>query len=207
MRTLKDLLTEDLAQHLTIPVESLTMQFNDEKTVLLAEPMFKFAVTPLLVNSLGVARWDVVISTNEKSGPTKHVFLEGYARAWEDEVIVVKPMKYRQTIQESDIAEKRMLVDHLPDDPLLARAQIIGQQAARELRVGAVFNSRMVQPVPMVKTGQLVTVTMTRGSFAVTTVGRAMEEGAFGQTIHVRSDESKEVFDVTVTGQQMGKLE
>ena len=38
-------------------------------------------------------------------------------------------------------------------------------------------------------------------------IQEAMEEGAFGQTIHVRNDETKEIFDVTVTGQQMAKLE
>jgi flagella basal body P-ring formation protein FlgA len=207
VRALKDILTADLAQHLSLPIESLALQFNDEKTVLFAEPVFKFVVTPLRVNGLGVVRWDVTISAAQSGGPTKRILLEGYARAWEDEVVAVKPLSYRQTIQDSDVTERRMLVDHLPDDPLLSREQVIGQQAAREMRVGAVFNTRMVQPVPMVKTGQLVTITMTRGSFAVTSVGRAMEEGVFGQTIHVRNDETKETFDVTVTGQQMGRLE
>ena len=69
-----------------------------------------------------------------------------------------------------------------------------------------IMTSRMVDPVPLVRAGQLVTVTLTQGSVQIRSVGRALESGAMGQTIKARNETSKDVFDVVVTGPQEARL-
>jgi flagella basal body P-ring formation protein FlgA len=95
-----------------------------------------------------------------------------------------------------------VLVDHVREDPLLKRDQAVGQQAARDLKAGTVLTSRLVDPVPLVHNGDYVTVTLNKGSLQIRTVDRAMEAGAFGQTIKVKNEQTQDVFEVTLTGPQ-----
>jgi len=85
-------------------------------------------------------------------------------------------------------------------------SQVLGQEAARELRAGTVVSARMVDAMSMVKQGQLVTVTLRVGSVQVKTVGRAMENGCFGQAVKVRNESTQDVYEVTMTGPQEGTI-
>jgi flagella basal body P-ring formation protein FlgA len=63
-----------------------------------------------------------------------------------------------------------------------------------------------VQAVPLARPGQFVTVLLNRGAVTVKTVARAMEEGRYGQTIKVKSDATRDVFEVVLTGPQEATL-
>jgi flagella basal body P-ring formation protein FlgA len=97
-------------------------------------------------------------------------------------------------------------VDQLSDDPLLSADQIVGQQASRELKAGAVLTARMVDPVQLVKSGQLITVTLDQGTVRIKTVVRAMEAGSYGQTIRVKNETTRDVFQVILTGPQTATM-
>ncbi|HZL34296.1 MAG TPA: flagellar basal body P-ring formation chaperone FlgA [Tepidisphaeraceae bacterium] len=204
-RTLLDLLLADAALRLALPVEQLQITFNpaDEKLLNLAEPQFKFNLEARYVRNLGDVSWDVLIVTE---GGTKKVTVNAMARAWQKQVVVSRAMAYRQVIRNDDVIEHRVLADRLPDDPLLAVEQVVGQEAARELKPGTVITARMVSPVPLVKTGQFIAVTLTSGNVRIKTVGRAMEAGSFGQTVRVRNDATHEVYEVVLTGPQEGTM-
>jgi len=61
--TLRDLLVNDLAQRLNIPLDALQITFSaqDEKLLSLAEPLFKFDVLPSRARALGNVSWDVTV--------------------------------------------------------------------------------------------------------------------------------------------------
>lgn len=64
----------------------------------------------------------------------------------------------------------------------------------------------MVDAVPLVRAGQLVTVVLQQGSVQVKTVARAMEGGSFGQSIRVKNEATRDIFEVVLTGPQTGRL-
>jgi flagella basal body P-ring formation protein FlgA len=64
----------------------------------------------------------------------------------------------------------------------------------------------MIDPIQLVKTGQYVTIGVSQGGVQVKTVARALEAGAFGQSIKVKNETTKDIFDVTVTGPQTATL-
>ena len=97
-------------------------------------------------------------------------------------------------------------MDKLDDEPLLAHHQVVGNQSARDLKPGAVFNAKMVEPVPLARTGQFVTVTLTTSNVSVKTVARAMESGSYGQTIKVKNEATKEIYEVILTGPQTAEM-
>lgn len=210
--TLKERLTRDLADRLQLPLDSLQISFaeSDEKYLSLSEPQFQFLIEPRRVRNLGTVVWEVTAITNglPKTGSDapKAVVVSATARAWENLVVANHPISGRQVIRSQDVVEKRSLVDALPDGPVLRLDQVVGQESAQDVKPGAVMTGHMVQALPLARVGQLVTVTVKSGFVQVRTVAQAMDEGTYGQTIRVRNEGTKEIYNVTLTGPQEGVL-
>lgn len=205
VRSLRELLQADAAVRLSVPAEQLQITFNpaDEKILNLAEPQFKFNLEARRLFGLGEVAWDVLIVT--ETG-TKKVPVAATARAWQRQLVLNRPLAYRQVIRADDFTERRALVDHLSDEPLLTFNQAVGQEAARDLKPGTVLTSRMVDPVALAKSGQFITITLVQGNVRVKTVARAMEGGSFGQSIRVKNEATLETYEVVLTGPQEGTI-
>ncbi|MDQ3441569.1 MAG: flagellar basal body P-ring formation chaperone FlgA [Planctomycetota bacterium] len=203
--TLRDILTEELAGRLNVDPKSLQVSFNpkDEKALILSEPQFRFQVVPQRAKNLGAVSWEVQVITD--TGIQK-VAISGMAKAWQEQIVLAKPISARQLIREEDVTDKRTLVDKLDDQPLLTREQVVGNQSARDLKPGAVFTAKMVEPVPLARPGQFVTITLTTANVKVKTVARAMESGSYGQTIRVKNEATKEIYEVILTGPQTAEM-
>ena len=87
--------------------------------------------------------------------------MTGTLRAWQSQLVVNKPLGYRQLIREEDLIDRRTLVDRLNEDPLVTREQVVGQMAGRELKCGTVLTAKLIEATVLVKSGQLVSVTLT----------------------------------------------
>ena len=205
LQTLRDKLMLDLSQRLNLPAEQLQVSFdpNDTSLLNLSEPNFHFDIRPEQVRDLGEVSWNVSVLTD---GGEQKVRVAALARAWQNQMVVSAPVAYRGVFRDEDLSQRRVLIDRLGDDTVLDKSQIVGQEAARDLQTGMVMTARMVEAVPLAKTGQFVTVTLNQGSIRVTTVARAMETGSYGQTIKVRNDETKDIFDVTLIGPQTATM-
>lgn len=200
--SLRDTIVLDLAQRLNIPADDLQLTFDpkDRAFLNLTEPMFHFDLTPRRMSDLGKVSWDVTLQGDGRSD--RKLTINAEARAWERQLVINNAVSYRQVLRDTDFTERRVLVDHVEYDPLLTRTQIVGQQAARDLKPGMVLTSRMVDPVPLVKQGDFVTVTLNSGGIRIRTVATAMESGSFGQSIKVKSEQNQCVYVVTMTGPQ-----
>jgi flagella basal body P-ring formation protein FlgA len=206
VQTLRDTLIADLATRLNLPVESLQVDFKpqDQQTLNVAKPLFSFGVEPLRAKSLGKVLWNVTISSN--GSDRRKVSIAAEARAWQEQLVVSKPLAARQVIRSEDVIARRTLVDQLSDDPLMTADQVIGQQTSRELKPGTVLTGKLIDPVQLVKVGQFVTVTLEQGTVRIKTVARAMEGGSYGQTIRVKNEATREVFQVVLTGPQTATM-
>jgi flagella basal body P-ring formation protein FlgA len=198
-------LTEDLAVRLDLPADQLQVSFNpkDERVLNLSEPQFRFNLEPARVRNLGEVEWNVLVVHDTA---TQKVPVAATARAWQNQVLVARPLSARQVIRPEDVAERRTLVDRVSDEPLLTLNQAVGQQASRDLRPGTVMTSRTVEAVPLVKPGQYVTITVYQGSIRVKAVGKAMEGGSYGQSIRVKNEATNDIYEVILTGPQEGTI-
>lgn len=206
VHSLRELLTADICQRLGIAADAIQLSFSpeDEKVLALAEPCFKFDIQPNFVRNLGRVSWDVAIFGDSSS--SKSVHIAAMARAWQEQVVVARPLANRQVLSASDFTPRRVLIGTLSEQTLLTLDQCVGQQAAGDLKPGTVMTARMVDPVPLVRTGQLVTVVLSQGSVQIKAVARALEPGAAGQNIKVRNETTRDIFDVVVTGVQEARL-
>lgn len=205
VKTLRDLIMADASAKLGVAVDQLQLTFNpiDDKILSLPQSQFKFHLDERRVYNLGDVAWDVQVITD--NGVRKFT-IRANARAWETQLVVATPLGYRQVLRDTDVTERRTLVDRIPEEALLTRAQAIGQQAARDLKPGTVLTARMVDPVQLIKTGQFVTVTLDQGAIRVKTVVRALESGSYGQTIRVKNESTHDTYEVVVTGPQEGSM-
>lgn len=204
-RTLRDLLMNDAAVRLKLPLESLQINFNpaDDKLLSLTEPQFKFNLDARRLWGLGDISWDVLIVTEAAN---KSATINASARAWQNQVVLVHPLAFRQVIRSEDVIEKRVLSDRLPDEPLLTAAQCVGQETARDLKPGTVMTSLLVNPAALAQVGQFITVTLASGNIHIKTVAKAMEAGSYGQNIRVKNEGTDEIYEVVLTGPQEGSV-
>lgn len=230
-RTLRQALTQDLADRLGVRVEDLEVTFDpaDERVLRLAEPTFRWKVTSGRVRNLGVVSWTVTVwASAEDDGAAgsqvrgslspvsarrggvgdggQRVELTARARMWQQQVVARRALVPGQLVREDDIEVRRVLVERLPDEAVLSREQVLMMQAARAIAPGTVLAGRMLDPVLLVRAGQLVSVSLRHGTVEVRAVARALEGGAYGQTIRVRNEQTNDVLQVTVTGPQEARL-
>jgi flagella basal body P-ring formation protein FlgA len=204
-RSLRDYLVAEVGERLNMPADQLQFHFNpaDEKVLNLAEPHFEFNVNPPRNRNLGEVTWDVTIVAN---GTSQKTSLTANVKAWQSQLVVDKPLGYRQIIRDDDLVDRRTLVDRIGEDPLVTREQVVGQMAGRELRLGTVLTAKLIDPIILVKSGQLVSITLTQGTIRAKSVARATEQGTIGQTIRVKNEVTNNTFDVVVTGPQTARL-
>jgi len=204
-RSLRASLLNDLSVRLCVPVEQLQVSFNPVNSNLLnlSEPQFQFNLEARRVRNLGEVEWEVTVVAN---GAERKAPIIATARAWQTQVITDKPLSYHQLIRPGDVSEHRVLIDHLNDEPLLTMDQCLGEQAARDLKPDTILTARMVDPVPLAKPGQIITINANQGMIHIRTVARAQEGGAFGQKIRVKNDVTNDTYDVVLTGPQEGLI-
>jgi flagella basal body P-ring formation protein FlgA len=204
-KSLRDHLVADASERFGIAADQLQFHFNpaDEKLLNLCEPHFQFNLTPPRRKSLGEVTWGIAVIAD---GQSQKASLTANVKAWQNQLVVNKPVGYRQVIREEDVIDRRSLVDQLNEDPLVTREQVVGQMAGRELKSGTVLTARLIEPAVLVKSGQLVSVVLTHGAIQAKSVARAMEQGTFGQSIRVKNEVTGNVFDVVITGPQAAKL-
>lgn len=200
-QNLRSVLIADLCERLKLRREQVQVTFKpaDEKLLNLAYPQFRFELDPVRVRNLGEVAWNVTLVAGEDRQKASVV---ATARAWQSQVIVSKALAYKQVIRDDDVTEKRILADRLSDDPIVTRAQVVGQQASRDLKPGTLLTAKLIDPVPLVRPGQFVTITLSQGAIQVKTVARALDGGSYGQTIRVKNETTKDIFQVVITGAQ-----
>jgi flagella basal body P-ring formation protein FlgA len=204
-KTLRQRLVSDLAVRLAIPEDQLVLSFDprDESALNLPEPQFKFNLDARRAKDLGNVAWDVAIV-----GPSgsRKAQIRATARAWQNQLVAARPVARRQVMQATDVTSRRTLADKLPEAALLKSEQVVGQMAARDLKPGTVLTASLVEAVPLAKAGQLVTVTLDHGTVRVKGVAKALEGGCYGQTIRVKNEATRDIYQVILTGPQEASL-
>jgi flagella basal body P-ring formation protein FlgA len=198
--TLRTLLIEDIATRLKLKADDLQVDFRpeDRATIDLDASRFQFRIETMRGGQLGDWRWAVTVDAGAQ--PRKLQVL-AKARAWQEQVLVSKPIAYKTSIEKEEVESRRALVDRLGDEPATLAA-VIGSAAARDLQPGTIITGRMITPVELVRQGQLITVVMRRGGVEVQTVATAMESGSMGQIVRARNNTNHETIDVQLVGPQ-----
>ncbi|MCF6289669.1 MAG: flagellar basal body P-ring formation chaperone FlgA [Desulfobacterales bacterium] len=84
--------------------------------------------------------------------------------------------------------------------PCLDAGSLVGKKVRRTLRAGEVLLKGLLKTPPVVRRGDLVTMTLRSGGMVLTARGAARENGVTGATIRVRNNASHKEILCRVTG-------
>ena len=193
---------------LSLPVDQLQMTFDpeDQSLLNLAAPQFKFNIEARHVFGLGDVSWVVTVVTD--SGKQKAI-VSATARAWENQLTLVRPLATREVIQATDLVQPRA------GGSAAERVRCLTSGRSRSGRrpwpasfgpANCSHGRTWSRAVPLAKVGQLITVALQQGTIHIKTIARAMEGGSYGQSIKAKNEATGDVYEVTLTGPQEGTI-
>ncbi|MCH8146483.1 MAG: flagellar basal body P-ring formation protein FlgA [Planctomycetes bacterium] len=112
-----------------------------------------------------------------------------------------KSINHRATIRPSDVHLVSTIVARLDGKGLDDVALAIGQRAKRFISIGAILEPSLLEEVPLVKRGELVTISAAIGGVRVVTTAKAAGTGLLGEVVRIRSLSDRHVeYDAVVVG-------
>ncbi len=91
-------------------------------------------------------------------------------------------------------------ISALPGGYLTALVALQEKRLVRSVRPGTVLTPSMLEPLPVVKRGDTVTLLVKRGSLQIRASGKALSDAGDGARIRVRNLSSNKIVDGTVLG-------
>ncbi|HAV42740.1 TPA: flagella basal body P-ring formation protein FlgA [bacterium] len=114
-------------------------------------------------------------------------------------ITTTKTLSRGQVITPEDLKEEMVDVTRfIRHQPLLDRESIIGKRTKRVIKEGTVLLAEMVEEIPLVKRGSIVTIRGEIGNIHVAILGKALQDGYKDESIRVRNLSSKGTIEAIV---------
>ena len=155
----------------------------------LSGPEFDFAVRLRSGGALGMM--GVIVDVCRDGRAVQQVEFLANVTLLRDVVIARRAINQKAEIGPTDLQVTELAFDNLDRLGLTDVSQAIGQRARRFVPAGTMLNPRDLETLPLVKRGQLVEVYSRVGATTVRTAAKAMESGALGELIELRSTERR----------------
>lgn len=172
---------------------------TSEQVLNLSGPTYEFEVRRRKGNPLGLNSVEVCVLAQGRKVQTVPMVVQVAMRL--RAAVAQHPVNQGATIRASDLNLVPMSVTQLHKVGISDLARAIGQRAKRFIPVGTVIEPGMLEEVPLVQRGELVTLASVVGGIRVVTTAKAAESGLLGEVIRVRAVDNKRVeFDAVVVG-------
>ena len=132
--------------------------------------------------------------------------LSGRAYPALDIPVLTRRMSPGDEISDGDVDWIRVPSTQVSQNIIDDSASLIGFTPRRSLRPGEPIRTSDVEPPLMIKKGSIISITYAFANMNLSTRGRALENGAMGETIKVVNPRSHRTIEVEVTGINEGKV-
>ncbi len=122
--------------------------------------------------------------------PRFHLALEGRVRSLVSVAVLSRTVRRGERVTAHDLDWIELADDQLPKAALVDPDHIIGTEARRRLKPGRVLTNSDLGPPRLVRRGQAVRVIYADGDLRLTALGKARDDGAFGEPVRVLNAES-----------------
>lgn len=136
-------------------------------------------------------RFTATLGAFENSPVDEQVKVVGRVIRTETVPMPIRAIAPGNRITERDLEWRSVRIDRMPQDPVLSADAIVGKAAKRPLKPGQLVRSAdLVDPI-IVPKGAPVTVVYNTSGIQLTMLGKAIEDGAAGQTVRVLNPQSR----------------
>ncbi len=132
-------------------------------------------------------------------GSTAPLSISGQAVRVMDAPVLARRINRGEIIQAQDIKISRLRAANFPPDALTRAEGIVGKAARRGLSPGEALRAADFQAPVVIQKGSLVTMVVQTPYMTLTSQGRALDDGAVGESIRVMNARSKKVVEAQVT--------
>ena len=146
------------------------------------------------------SRFSAALSVSGEDFGTRRVSVSGFARALIEVPVLTRRLGKGEIIRESDISVVQVAASSRHDAIVEDPESLVGLQAKRVLRRDQPVRLADVQPPVLVKKGSLVTMVVRTPIMRLSTIGQALEDGAFGDVVRVLNPKSHTTVQGTVVG-------
>lgn len=105
-----------------------------------------------------------------------------------------------EIVRATDVEFVEVREEALRRDVLVDAGQVVGQSARRPLRAGEVLRDNDLRAPLLVNRNGLVTIVLRNGGMSLSAQGRALDDGARGDTVRVLNVQSKRTIEAQVIG-------
>ncbi len=178
---------------------NLVFDRTSEQVLDLSEPAYQFRVRRRSGALLGLIQLEVDVLAGGRTVQTVPLVVR--ASMMRRVVVARRGINQGATIKPSDVEAIPLSFTRLGKLGIGDAARVIGQRAKRFISAGSLIDPDVLESVPLVTRGQLVTLTSVAGAVKAVTTAKAMGDGLLGETITVRAADNKRVeFDAVVVG-------
>lgn len=170
--------------HLGLDIRIKRLSVNGNP-VLPEGPLDFEVVAPQQWEGWGSANLAVVARQRDRVVLNTSVQVEVEALA--DMVVALRQLDYGTIISGTDVAVQKRDVASTAGKYARDPNDIVGKRARTSIRANAAIRTDQVEKVPIIKSGQIVTIVAENAVMKITVTGRARNAGAEGDTIMVQN--------------------
>lgn len=119
-------------------------------------------------------------------------------RTFDDAYVTTVGLKQRSALESSTCERRRVETTLLTDQVWSATDDLSQVRTSRSIPAGTVITSRLVEPIPLIEAGGLVSIAIETPTVKITTSGTALDAGRIGDRIRVRNQSSGKILTATI---------
>ncbi len=146
--------------------------------------------------------FEATLAAPSRQNPVKELQVTGTIQKMIDIPVLRQPLNAGAIIGERDISVIQLREQDIKHNIVLDPAHLIGLTPRRMVLAGKPILADEVQAPVIVKRGDMVTMKFEKGTLALTTRAKALQDGAMGDTIRVVNATSNKMLDAQVSGSQ-----
>jgi flagella basal body P-ring formation protein FlgA len=126
------------------------------------------------------------------------IFTSAIIKTYQMVVVLSQPIQRGEIFTRQHLAIEKREVSNLREDFVTQIEQIENKQATRQLNTGTILSLRTLVEPKLIKRGDKVVISTTKPDFSIRMSGVAMMDGAKGQLIKVKNQNSGRIINATV---------
>ncbi|NOX57390.1 MAG: flagellar basal body P-ring formation protein FlgA, partial [Planctomycetes bacterium] len=200
-RTLRDVIKDDLNEDAAYLGGWVKVVYGRAFASMLElrEGEYEFEIQRTNAKRLGLISFDVYVHADGEQ--VQHASVVANVTFVKPTVVAARPINLSATIGPRDVKIVNMTYARFEQKGLDSLRAVVGQRAKRFIAAGQVVHDRNLEPIPLVKRGQIVEVRSRVGGVVIESVGRVMKAGAFGDVVELQTaDRAKVKFTAIVSG-------
>lgn len=174
-------------------------------------PLLDPAVTPKLgVEGLrldrGTGHFTATLAIAVGQDLSQRIAISGRALDQVSIPVAVRPLAAGHVITRDDLGWAKLRADRLPRGWVDSPNQLIGMEVAQTLQADQPIRTRQIARPVAITRGAVATLVLNRPPLLLTVKGRALEDGAMGETIRFENTASGRTVDAIVRGPDLAEV-